>query len=36
VTTTQRERQHVRGRLNKGGTRIAADIVNGGVRVGPL
>jgi hypothetical protein len=36
VTTTHRERQHVRGRLNKGGTKIAAEIVNGGVRVGPL
>ncbi len=36
VTTTQRERQHIIGQLNKGGQTISAQIVNGGVRVAVL
>jgi len=36
VATTQRERQHLLGRINKGGPKISADIVNGGVRVALL
>lgn len=33
VVTTQKERQRVIGRLNKGGPKITAQVVNGGVRV---
>lgn len=33
VVTTQKERQRVVGRLNKGGPTIRAQVVNGGVRV---
>lgn len=33
TTTTQKERQHIIGQINKGGPKIAAQIVNGGVRV---
>jgi hypothetical protein len=33
VVTTQKERQRVVGRLNKGGPKITAQVVNGGVRV---
>ncbi len=36
LTSTQQERQHVVGRLNQGGPKISAQIVNGGVRVVPL
>jgi hypothetical protein len=36
LTTTQRERQHVVGLLNKGGQTISAQFVNGGVRVAAL
>jgi DUF4097 and DUF4098 domain-containing protein YvlB len=33
VVTTQKERQRVVGRLNKGGPKITAQVVNGGVRM---
>jgi hypothetical protein len=37
LTATQtKERQSIRGRLGKGGTKIAAQVVNGGVRVRAL
>jgi hypothetical protein len=33
LTASQRERQHIVGRINKGGRKISAQIVNGGVRI---
>jgi len=36
LAATQRERQHIVGQLNKGGRKIAAQIVNGGIRVAVL
>jgi hypothetical protein len=33
ITATQQERQHIVGRINQGGPKISAQIVNGGVRI---